>query len=413
MQKIKQNNINLTILNYYLYLLSNRSLAFDNDLMKVNIPNKFMTLLNSRNVNEMTLESLDRFIKKMLYLEGEPENIPFKKQKKVKYADCKLVQNGLFEEPIVDELILHIFSQMNIKKESIWPNNKVAAVCLSHDVDLFEGRSYFPLRRLWWKYQYLTSFVKGNKTRCFGLRKKMQRWSDQSYDPVCAFENWMKLEDRFGFRSTFFFFGLKRGISLEGRLYSVKNPKVRETIRELDSCGWEVGLHASSFRYLDIGHLREQKESLEDTLGKEVSGCRQHLLRFVLPNSWAAYSEVGFKYSSNVGFGGGVNGFRAGTCIPYYPITPGGILEVPFQLMDSAGIADVGKYFKMFINYKNKVKKVGGCLVMNFHQEYFDEIEAPGTNSVYRMILENLSEDDELWVAPLREVCLHLWERQK
>ena len=109
-----------------------------------------------------------------------------------------------------------------------------------------------------------------------------------------------------------------------------------------------------------------------------------------------------------MGWSSGYNGFRAGTCLPYKPIDLKNFYEIPFQLMDSPTIENPTKYHKLFLRYLDKIKRVRGCLVLDFHQEYFDKIESPGTNHAYRMILETLADDKELWIATLNDVYSHI-----
>ena len=75
--------------------------------------------------------------------------------------------------------------------------------------------------------------------------------------------------------------------------------------------------------------------------------------------------------------------------------------------MDSSIIDNPCEYEKLFTNYLDKVKKMGGCLVLDFHQEYFDENNAPGVNIVYKKILNILSQDEEIFVAKLEDVYQH------
>jgi len=219
----------------------------------------------------------------------------------------------------------------------------------------------------------------------------------------------MELEEHYGYRSTFFFLALKNALSIEGRKYSYKDPKVRRVIRKLDDVGWEVALHGSRYNNENLDYLVIQKDRIEQILGKEIDGCRHHWLRVLFPSSWHLYGNAGFKYSSNMGWYHPYNGFRAGTCFPYWPLDGSekrgeGILEIPFQLMDENSIEKPDDYLNLFSTYIERVKSVGGCLVINFHQEYFDESQAAGVNGVYCNILSALSEDEEIEVLTLKEV---------
>ena len=304
-----------------------------------------------------------------------------------------LVQKKLDQSPIIDELLLDVIGQLGLKAKTIWPDEKKAAVCLTHDVDLFDGRSYFFLRKMLWLYHAGSALIKGQKATYRNYLNKIKRWSDPNYDPTHAFDNWMQLEQRYGFKSTFFFFGLRHALSREGRRYSYRNSRVRSTIKRLDKNGWEIGLHAGRYNHLDLSYLKKQKNYLQNVLGKEVIGCRHHFLRVRFPQSWDLYDKAGFKYSSNMGWDCGFNGFRAGTCLLYKPTRCKELIEIPFQLMDSSSIKEPENYHELFLDYLKKIKNVGGCLVIDFHQEYFDEMESPGNNSAYKMIIETLSKD--------------------
>ena len=109
---------------------------------------------------------------------------------------------GLLYKPIVDET-----HQSKNKQPPDWPEGRPFAVCLTHDVD---DVSYFSLR------QSLRAF-----TASFGGRHLAQDKLKQLFrlgfktlgacrgqffkDPLHCYERWLKIEDKFGARSTFFF----------------------------------------------------------------------------------------------------------------------------------------------------------------------------------------------------------------
>ena len=74
-----------------------------------------------------------------------------------------LVQNGLDQSPIIDELILDVIDQLGLKIRNIWPEGKKAAVCLTHDVDAIDGFSYFWLRKMNWYWRWLKAKLEGNQ----------------------------------------------------------------------------------------------------------------------------------------------------------------------------------------------------------------------------------------------------------
>ena len=280
-------------------------------------------------------------------------------------------------------------------------------VCLTHDVDAIDGFSYLWLRKVNWDWQWLRAKLKGNQQEANNwilTLKKWKRYKETNFDPMDSFDQIQELENSYGFRSTFFFMSLRNGLSREGRRYSARNPRVAQATKKLLEGGWEIGLHAAYYNHLSLSSLIEQKKRLEDVIQEEISGCRHHYLRVRFPDSWKIYSQAGFKYSSNMGWGSALQGFRAGTCLPYQPLREYSLLEIPFQLMDMNPIADPKGYMNIFNKYLKSTKAVGGCLVLDFHQEHFQEEAASGVGKVYRKMLETLAKDQDIAVLTMNEV---------
>ena len=319
-----------------------------------------------------------------------------------------LVQNELDQSPVIDELILDVIKQLGLKVRNIWPRGKKAAVCLTHDVDSISGLSHLWLRQANWYSRLLYFKAKRNREgvdKWLSTIRKWRRFKEQKVDPVDAFDRLQELESRFGFRSTFYFMSLSHKLSREGRKYSVKNPRLIQVTRELLEGGWEVGLHAAYHNNLSLNSLKKQKQRLEEVIQAQITGCRHHYLRVRFPQSWALYAQAGFNYSSNLGWGGGFNGFRAGTCLPYQPLKEEcSLWEIPFQMMDQNPLLNQEEYLRTFSKYLSHAKKVSGCLVLNFHQEHMNEEVAPGVGEVYCDILETISKDKDVTVLTMNEV---------
>lgn len=378
----------------------------------VNIPEKYYLLFKNRQKYfSSTLHEVANFVDIILSRKEEYGNINLDKWDRFNRNKSFLVLNRLDQSPIIDELIFDVIKQLKLKIRNIWPKGKMAAVCLTHDVDSFDGTSYLWLRKLSWLSKSCSSLLRLKMGESKNWLKKIERWHKVKKDPIFAFDRWMELEAKYDFRSTFFFMSLKKTLSKEGRRYSYKDPRVARVMKELNKGDWEVGLHAAAYDHLGLNYLKEQKHNLEDKLDEEILGCRQHYIRVRFPKTWILYEKAGFKYSSNMGWTSNFNGFRAGTCFPYLPIKENDkikLWEIPFQLMDSSVIENPDAYIKLFLDYLDKVKKVNGCLVIDFHQEHFDEEEAPGVNVTYKEILNILSNDEEVLVAKLKDIYKYL-----
>ncbi|MDL1967373.1 MAG: polysaccharide deacetylase family protein [Deltaproteobacteria bacterium] len=391
-----------------IHLLTGNKLNIDPSDPPISIPQKYYLLLGNKQKKQVFLSEVVNAVHSILSRKEEYGDATLDKWGRFDHDKSFLVQNGLDQSPIIDELILYILNQLDLKTRSIWPEGKKFAVCLTHDVDAIDGLSYLWLRRMNWYWRWVSARLGNNQQEAdkwISTLKKWVQFRKLNFDPMDSFDQIQELEDSHGFRSTFFFMSLCHGLSREGRRYSVKNPRVAEVSKKLLEGGWEIGLHADYHDPLSLSSLKKQRQRLEDVIQKEISGCRHHYLRVRFPDSWEIYAQAGFNYSSNMGWGSGFQGFRAGTCLPYQPIREHSLLEVPFQLMDTNPIADIESYMNMFNQYLELTKSVGGCLVLDFHQEHFREEAASGVGKVYKNILDTIARDQDVVVLTMNEVC--------
>lgn len=391
-----------------IHLLTGNKLDIDPANLKINVPRKYLPMFgNKHKENNVALNDVAKLVNNTLLRKEEYGGSNLDKWGRFDHDKSMLVQNGLDQSPILDELVLDVIKQLGLKVKNIWPGGKKAAVCLTHDVDVIDGFSYLWLRKFNWYWKWLRAKIEVNQQAAnnwSSTLKKWKRYKRVNFDPMDSFDQIQELENSYGFRSTFFFMSLRHGLSREGRRYSVQNPKVAQCAKKLLEGGWEIGLHAAYHNHLSLSSLKEQKQRLEDVIQEEISGCRHHYLRVRFTDSWKIYAQAGFKYSSNMGWGSGFQGFRAGTCLPYQPLREYPLLEIPFQLMDMNPIADPESYMNIFNQYLKLTKEVGGCLVINFHQEHFQEEIAPGVGKVYMNILDTIGNDPDVVVLTMNEV---------
>jgi peptidoglycan/xylan/chitin deacetylase (PgdA/CDA1 family) len=377
--------------------------------INVSIPSKYHPLFNNeRKDSKFTLNEIAHRVNEILLRKEEYGDANLDKRGRYDRNKSCLVQNGMDQSPVVDELILYIVKQFGFNIKNIWPGGKKAAVCLTHDVDSISGLSHLWLRKANWYSRWLYHKVKKNRrdaSKWLSTISKWRQFKHMKIDPEDSFDKLVELESKYGVRSTFYFMSLRHELGREGRKYSIQNPRLVHITRELLKGGWEVGLHAAYYNHLSLTSLKKQRQRLEEVIQEKVKGCRHHYLRIRLPQSWMLYSLAGFSYSSNIGWSAGSNGFRAGTCLPYQPLKgEHSLWEIPFQLMDTNPILNQENYLKTFSKYLSCTKEVGGCLVINFHQEHFNEEVAPGVVEVYRNILEIITKDKDITVLTMDQV---------
>ena len=101
---------------------------------------------------------------------------------------------------------------------------------------------------------------------------------------------YMKIEEKLGVRSTFFF----RTIYENGNLIDYE-----DDIKQLQESNWEIGLHTDPTSIDDIEVIRLEKEKLESITKKPIFGNRVHFLNYnlELPNK---LEKLGFSYDSSL-----------------------------------------------------------------------------------------------------------------
>ena len=167
--------------------------------------------------------------------------------------------------------------------------------------------------------------------------------------------------------------------------YDLFDPDLQTVIRELDSQGWEVGLHGSylSFKYLDL--LKKEKSDLESIIGHPIFGVRQHYLNLD-QHTWERQAEAGFLYDASFGFTNDI-GFKEDRFHPFKPISNRDFYVVPLALMDACLMGEKNP-LQEAINIIKLAKEKCACLVLCWHQRVFNEKEFPGYMNMYLRIIE-------------------------
>ena len=86
--------------------------------------------------------------------------------------------------------------------------------------------------------------------------------------------------------------------------------------------------------------MKEEKEYLEKVIGRTITNCRQHWLRFSLQHTWNIQDKLGFKLDATLGFND-KPGFRNSSALiskawlQYPKKQSEGLSFIPMILMDS------------------------------------------------------------------------------
>lgn len=254
-------------------------------------------------------------------------------------------------------------------------------VALSHDVDRIKKH-----------YQYFTNsikaFLKGN------IKTALYHYASCFHpEPYWNFPEIMKIEEDFGVRSTFFILDEtlpfkifdKKNWQLSVGRYKISNKKLQETIQFLDKNGWEIGVHGSYLSYQNEPLLRQEKQNIENIIGHEIIGTRQHYLNWD-ENTWSLQKACGFKYDSTWGLTNDI-GLKENKVLPFMPFDdyfaeiPLMVMDIPFMEIKS------NERWEKFYKILDTLEENNGILVINWHQRVYKEKEFPGYRSSYEKII--------------------------
>ena len=192
----------------------------------------------------------------------------------------KIIKGESFPRPINNRIPDFAFSQANITgnlynpaidkmwidqkcEKPKWPDNKPYAVCITHDVDVISLQSKKEnFRRM--KHVFKTRSqqkTKQNLIIAFESLENITNSMFSSEDPYHRIEDWLKVEQEVGARSTFFFapehvlkshftdcwYKYDDKLRFEGEKITVA-----ELMSELNRRGWEIGLHPSWYSYNSV-----------------------------------------------------------------------------------------------------------------------------------------------------------------
>ena len=254
----------------------------------------------------------------------------------------KMPENFRWEIPHVNFL----FKEFKKYLENRFPRlqfekSDKAIIELSHDLDYIEKTPILILKQTAFNgFNFIKrpSIKLLNKTIKFIITKS-NYWN---------FDYWQDIEKDYNLKSIFYVYSkVKWGIkqSIFDPYYDVsKNKKLIEKLKEINTNGWQIGLHGSFCSYKNFDLLKSEKTQLEEVLKIEINKNRQHWLNydeFLTPK----LHEKLFEDDSTIGWNDCI-GFRASIASKYRPFNhlekkPYDYFIIPQAIMDS-NIYDYG-----------------------------------------------------------------------
>ena len=306
--------------------------------------------------------------------------------------------------PWLDELVQATVpsSAFTAHIEPTWPQGRPFALCLTHDVDSVSSRNH---EKKFFRRLTRVGRAQGPKhiagLQAAGSLYRLATGMGRP-DQLGRFEEWLKLESRHGFRSTWYFlpseyakvhvydmdYAYDDTVVFEGR-----EMPVSEMMKAIHALGGDVGVHGSYLSACDAALLADQVLQVERAVDHPVRSVRQHYLRYDSALTPSVQALAGCDNDSTQGFNTSI-GCRAGTSFPFRAwdhqvSAPSRVLEIPMHIMDVALLrsasAEPDKAIRMAVDLMDRVATVGGCLTLNWHPNL---IQHERLFQIYEVILQ-------------------------
>lgn len=230
------------------------------------------------------------------------------------------VRAGFSGRPLVDEYTEVLWWAL----AQLWPRlhrrPRAFTARPTHDVDW----PFYSRGRVWESVRAAAADVR-NRRGVSLARARIEslyrvKRSGRDADPANVFDFLMTTSEQHGLRSAFYFMGGHASSAYDPG-YSLDDRWLRELMHTVDARGHEIGVHPSYTTFRDGERLATELERVREAaraagVRTEVTGGRQHFLRFENPGTWRNWDGAGLDYDSTLGYAE-TCGFRCGTCRAY------------------------------------------------------------------------------------------------
>ena len=225
-------------------------------------------------------------------------------------------QERFAHRPIVNEYVEILWWCL----KRLWPGldrkERVFRILPTHDVDQPFDLMPTSADRL---FRRLCGDLVKRKDPGLAVRRIQQQLgagAGRGPDEFDTFQWLMEQSERVGTKSSFYFKANRVHRRFDPH-YRLDLPLVRRRMRQIEERGHEIGFHPG---YYTPGNRREWLTEWDNFKGHcrdmEVTGGRQHFLRFEVPLTWRFWEEAGLEYESTLAFADHA-GFRCGVCYEY------------------------------------------------------------------------------------------------
>ena len=192
-------------------------------------------------------------------------------------------------------------------------------------------------------------------------------------DPYDNFEAFIALHKKYKTKA-YYFFQIGNYSTYDHNISIYKNEFIR-LIKNVSDYS-KVGLLASYESFTDIEKLKVEKKRLNTTINKPVKRARQHYNMLNVPQFYRNLIDLEFTEDYSMGYRN-TNGFRAGTCSPFYFYDIGMEIQTPLKVhpfcMEYSGKLNAEIFTSEIMKMVTEVKKVKGTFIPVFHNVVLSE----------------------------------------
>lgn len=322
----------------------------------------------------------DYILSAFVLLSGMQEWVSNRRDKwgRFPYKGSLQEEYGEAQEAWVDHYFERIYEALKSKLDLVSREKPPTDIVLTHDIDLlrwpiFQNSNYF--------------FKKDIPTEGVGAIKKTPSLLSNTRKNIADI---LALENQFDVHSIFFWL-TESGRGKYGIMnadYSINSSYVSQTLKEIEQAKGVNGLHKSSKQKTLLSELQ--------SLTKLSPINRYHFLLFNLSCDGQELDHS-VKQDYSYGFADQM-GFRNAYSRPFHPFdfqnwAPFHFLEIPLHIMDNTFITYLDQApdqaEKRIIRFLDK-NRMGSCISILWHNEYYTPFKYSEWAKVYQNILEYL-----------------------
>lgn len=229
-------------------------------------------------------------------------------------------KKGFLDRPIVNEYVEELKKLFLELDDSLVFKTHSSKLFVSCDVDQPYDCTVANLKNLIrvgvgdiLKRKSIKEFVKRVRRYVFN------KFGNYKYDENYTFDWYMDVCEKAGVKAAFYF--IPTSVEKQNGCYELKDKKIQNLLKYIDSRGHEIGVHGSYQTYQDKEKANLQKNMLDSTLSslgiyQKVVGNRQHYLRWDSSLTPKVLEYAGFEYDTTGSYAD-IHGFRYGVCYEF------------------------------------------------------------------------------------------------